>query len=143
PPEESRMFGRWGGALFTLATFVAAGLATRDAATHHHASLIDLAALGASALVGLGFLLNALLDTTKRATTLQARTDELRLLTERLEQSLQNLSAMNARLNESEARYKGLVDAQGDAIVRRAPDSRLSYANEAFFQLFGLTQAAL
>lgn len=137
------MSGRWGGALFTLATFVAAGLATRDAVAHHHISLIDLAVLGASALVGLAFLLNALLDTNRRADTLQARTDELRLLTEQLEESLKNLSAMNARLNESEARYKGLVDAQGDAIVRRAPDNRLTYANEAFLKLFGLTEAAL
>ncbi|MEJ1967937.1 MAG: ATP-binding protein [Rhizomicrobium sp.] len=43
-----------------------------------------------------------------------------------------------ARLNQSEARYKGLVDAQGDAIFRRAPDSRLTYGNDAFFKLFGL-----
>ena len=46
---------------------------------------------------------------------------------------------MNMRLHESEARYKGLVDAQGDAIFRRAADSRLTYANDAFFKLFGLT----
>src|SRR4051812_8720215 len=100
----------WGPALFTLATFVAAGLATRDAVVHHHASFLDMVVLGASALVGLAFLLNALLDTNKRADTLQARTEELRLLTEQLEESLENLSAMNTRLNESEARYKGPVD---------------------------------
>src|SRR5690606_29134426 len=32
-----------------------------------------------------------------------------------------------------------LVDSQGDAIFRRAADSRLTYANDAFFRLFGLT----
>ncbi len=32
----------------------------------------------------------------------------------------------------------GLVDSQGDAIFRRAADSRLTYANDAFFKLFGL-----
>ncbi len=42
-------------------------------------------------------------------------------------------------MHESEARYKGLVDSQGDAIFRRAPDSRLTYANDAFLKLFGLT----
>lgn len=137
------MFQRWGAALFTLATFVAAGLATKDAVAHHHPSPIDLIVLGASALVGLAFLLNALLYTNKRAHILQTRTEELRRLAEQLEQSLHNLSAMNARLNESEARYKGLVDAQGDAIFRRAADNRLTYANEAFLRLFGLTEAAL
>jgi diguanylate cyclase (GGDEF)-like protein/PAS domain S-box-containing protein len=45
---------------------------------------------------------------------------------------------MNAKLHHSEARYKGLVDAQGDPIFRRLPDSRLSYGNDAFFKLFGL-----
>ena len=48
---------------------------------------------------------------------------------------------MNARLNQSEARYKGLVDAQGDAIFRRDAASRLTYANDAFFKLFGLDPA--
>ncbi len=47
---------------------------------------------------------------------------------------------MNARLNQSEARYKGLVDAQGDAIFRRDASSRLTYANDAFFKFFGLTR---
>ena len=48
---------------------------------------------------------------------------------------------MNARLNQSEIRYKGLVDAQGDAIFRRDASSRLTYANEAFFRMFGLDPA--
>ena len=34
------------------------------------------------------------------------------------------------------------MDAQGDVIVRRAPDSRLTYGNEVFFNLFGLTPEA-
>ena len=45
---------------------------------------------------------------------------------------------MNQRLYQSEIRYKGLVDAQGDAIFRRDSSSRLTYANEAFFRMFGL-----
>ena len=35
-------------------------------------------------------------------------------------------------------RYKGLVDAQGDPIFRCDAASRLTYANESFFRLFGL-----
>ena len=54
---------------------------------------------------------------------------------------MRNAAAMNARLYQSEIRYKGLVDAQGDAIFRRDASSRLTYANEAFFKLFGLEPA--
>ena len=45
-------------------------------------------------------------------------------------------------LNQSEVRYKGLVDAQGDAIFRRDASSRLTYANDAFFKLFGIDARA-
>ena len=63
---------------------------------------------------------------------------ELKASGARLEASLRNAAAMNARLYQSEVRYKGLVDAQGDAIFRRDASSRLTYANEAFFKMFGL-----
>ena len=132
-------FGRWGTVVFALGTLVAGGFAAVDGTFHHHLSRIDLAALGAMALTGLGILTQALFDTTRRARTFETRTTELHTLTQKLEQSLKTLSAMNMRLNESEARYKGLVDSQGDAIFRRAPDSRLTYANDAFFRLFGLS----
>ncbi|HEY1962127.1 MAG TPA: ATP-binding protein, partial [Rhizomicrobium sp.] len=137
-------FGRWGTVLFALGNLTVGGLAAIDGTLHHHLSLIDLAAFGAMALTGIGILTQALFDTTRRARSFQARTEELHTLTLKLEQSLRTLSAVNARLNESELRYKGLVDSQGDAIFRRAPDSRLTYANDAFFRLFGLSaQGAL
>ena len=59
---------------------------------------------------------------------------QLKTVAGRLEASLKNAAAINARLNQSEARYKGLVDAQGDAIFRRDASSRLTYGNEAFFK---------
>jgi PAS domain S-box-containing protein len=95
--------------------------------------------LVALAVIGVGLLFVGLLDARGRARMLQATTGELRSLAAKLEASLATVSAMNARLHESEVRYKGLVDSQGDAIVRRAPDSRLTYANDAFFKLFGLS----
>ena len=73
-----------------------------------------------------------------RARALEASTSGLQSLAEKLEDSLASLSAVNARLHQSEARYKGLVDAQGDAILRRGPDSCLTYGNDSFFRLFGL-----
>ncbi|MEI9996139.1 MAG: response regulator [Rhizomicrobium sp.] len=86
----------------------------------------------------LGFLLHEFVDARRRTEVLDRQAVQLKSAGARLEQSLAAAAAFNARLNQSEARYKGLVDAQGDAILRRAPDSRLTYGNEAFFKLFGL-----
>lgn len=83
-------------------------------------------------------LLSAYLTTRLRARTLEASTTALQSLAERLEDSLASLSALNAQLHQSEARYRGLVDAQGDAILRRSPAGELTYGNDAFFRIFGL-----
>src|SRR5262249_21287726 len=79
-----------------------------------------------------------LLEARKRAELLELRTSELHSTTDKLEASLAAVSAMNDRLHQSEVRYKGLVDAQGDPIFRRSADSCLTYGNDAFFKLFGL-----
>jgi PAS domain S-box-containing protein len=129
----------WGTIVLALVAAIAGGLALADAVIREHVSIVDLCVLGASAVAGIALLLTALFDTNKRATSLQARTTQLHSITQKLEQSLRSLSAVNSRLNESEARYKGLVDSQGDAIARRSPDSKLTYANDAFFKLFGLS----
>jgi len=47
------------------------------------------------------------------ATCCRARAAELKNIAGRLEASLANAATINARLNQSEVRYKGLVDAQG------------------------------
>jgi PAS domain S-box-containing protein len=135
--------GRWGTLLFLLATLTAAGTSAVDAIQRHYLSLTDLGVLSACAVMGVVLLLSALLDTNRRAATLQTRTSELGALAQKLEDSLTTVSAVNARLNESEARYKGLVDAQGDAIVRRSPDGKLTYANDAFCRLFSQSQLSL
>jgi PAS domain S-box-containing protein len=131
-------FGRWGTIVFVLSAFAAGMLAYTDIRHHGQPSPIDLVIVASVAVLGVWLLLSALLNTRKEARGLQARTAELDTLTRQLEESLTTVSAMNARLNESESRYKGLVDSQGDAIFRRAPDSRLTYANDSFFKLFGL-----
>lgn len=97
-----------------------------------------IAAAGGIAAICVGWLVVALVRARAEITDLQASAERLQNLTEQLEQSLAQLSAVNARLNASEARCRGLVDAQGDAICRRAPDGNLNYGNDAFFRLFGL-----
>src|SRR5262245_2683099 len=85
------------------------------------------------------YVMHALISAREHNQRLGKRTDELTAATEKLEASLASAATINQRLHESEARYKGLVDAQGDAIFRRDSNSRLTYANDAFFRLFGST----
>jgi PAS domain S-box-containing protein len=106
-----------------------------------HLTLISPFSFGALLAVALAFLLDTVLRARERGEMLVLQATQLKTASGRLEASLKNAAAINARLNQSEARYKGLVDAQGDAIFRRDAASRLSYGNDAFFRLFGLTPA--
>jgi PAS domain S-box-containing protein len=101
-------------------------------------TIVSPANFGALLAIALAFLINSLLASRERREILEKQTAELRTSGARLEASLRNAAAMNARLYQSELRYKGLVDAQGDAIFRRDSTSRLTYANEGFFKIFGL-----
>ena len=104
-------------------------------------TLISPASFGALLAVALAFVLNTLLMARERGETLSRQASQLKTIAGRLEVSLKNAATINARLNQSEARYKGLVDAQGDAIFRRDSASRLTYGNDAFFKLFGINPA--
>ncbi len=104
-------------------------------------TLISPFSFGALLAVALAFLLNNLLTARTRGEMLSRQAVQLKTFAGRLEASLKNAATINARLNQSEARYKGLVDAQGDAIFRRDGSGRLTYGNDAFFELFGLNPA--
>jgi PAS domain S-box-containing protein len=123
--------------LIALLLLVSAA-AVFDSFVHRGATSLTPWLLGGIAWFSLTVLLSAYLAARLRARALEASTSGLQSFAERLEDSLAALSAVNAQLHQSEARYKGLVDAQGDAILRRSPDSRLTYGNDAFFRLFGL-----
>ncbi len=135
-------FVRAGKLVFGLAVLAVSSAALSDILLHGKLTLISPLIVGALPLLGLAYLFTGLLNARGRERELQVSTDELRAVTAKLESSLAAMSAMNARLHESEVRYKGLVDAQGDAICRRAPDSRLTYGNDAFLKLFGLDARA-
>src|ERR1700731_3184077 len=117
---------------------LASAAAVFDSLVHHGASNLTPWFLGIIVCFSLTALLSAYLAARLRTRALEASTSGLQSLAEKLEDSLASLSAVNARLHQSEARYKGLVDAQGDAFFRRGPDSCLTYGNDAFFRLFGL-----
>ena len=109
-----------------------------DIMLHSRLTIITPITLVALIGVGIAMVLHGFLVIREKADALHKKTNEFAAASAKLENSLKNASAMNARLHESEQRYRGLVDSQGDAIFRRAADSRLTYANDAFFKLFGL-----
>jgi PAS domain S-box-containing protein len=112
--------------------------ALADVMLSGHLTIVSPFSFGALLAVALGFLITNLLSSRERQEILTRQASELRSAATRLETSLRNAAAMNTRLYQSEIRYKGLVDAQGDAIFRRDASSRLTYANDAFFKMFGL-----
>jgi PAS domain S-box-containing protein len=130
---------RVGKLIFGLGALAMSVIALHDIVAHGRLTLFSPWLLGAFALLGLGLLFMGLMRARGKTRMLLATAAEMRSITERLESSLATVSAMNAQLYESEARYKGLVDSQGDAIARRGPDAKLTFANEAFYKLFGLT----
>lgn len=118
--------------------FGAAGLALLDCLLQGGTTRLTPWYFGAISVLSVVGLYVTLLNTRARTRALESNASSLQSLTEKLEASLATLAALNARLHESENRYRGLVDAQGDAIFRRTPDGRLSYGNDSFFRLFGL-----
>jgi PAS domain S-box-containing protein len=125
--------------IFGLAAIALSAIALGDIVLHGRLTVIAPPMFVALISVGIALVFHGFLLLRQRKDMLERRTGELAATTTKLENSLKNASAMNTRLHESEARYKGLVDSQGDAIFRRAADSTLTYANDAFFKLFGLT----
>jgi PAS domain S-box-containing protein len=132
------MIGRAAYTLFAVLVAALGCTAAVDLYLHGALTIIDPILLGIVGLIGAGVLLAAILGSRAYARYLEGRADRLNQLTSELESVIAALEAANARLNASEARYKGLVDAQGDAILRRTADGRITYANDAFYKLFGL-----
>ena len=124
------VFGSIGGVILVAAV--------SDILLFGHLTIIPRFCFGLLLAVALAYLLSNLFASRERGEILTQQAAQLKTVAGRLEASLKNAAAINARLNQSEARYKGLVDAQGDAIFRRDASSRLTYGNDAFFRLFGI-----
>ena len=70
----------------------------------------------------------------------KAGNERLATLAKRLDQSLESLKDLQWEVREREARYRDLLDHQGDVILRRDRDRRLTFVNDAFCRTFGLTR---
>jgi PAS domain S-box-containing protein len=110
-----------------------------DLLEHGRLRWISPPALVALAIVVSAFALHGVYAARERRILLRKQELELKSAAARVDRSLGAVAAASGMLTQSEARYRALVDAQGDAIFRRDVTSRLTYANDAFFSLFGLT----
>jgi PAS domain S-box-containing protein len=89
------------------------------------------------AVLGIGFgLLSLHFSLGVRASDAKrVRGEDLREIAARLEQ----LQDLRWELNENEQRYRALLDAQQDMILRRDDADCLTFANKAFLKTFGVT----
>jgi PAS domain S-box-containing protein len=91
-------------------------------------------AIGLAALAGGGIGLAALLFASNRA---------LRCKLDALQDRAEALDDRNWELKEAEERARSFLAAQGDVIVRRDSQGRITYANDAFCALAGCSRDAL
>jgi len=124
--------------VFGLAALALLVAAVGDVALHGRLQLIQPTMFVALVLVVIATILHSFALMRAQKALADRHAGQLQAVASRLQKSLTAAAAMNAQLNQSEIRLKGLVDAQGDAIFRRAPDSTLTYGNDAFFRLFAL-----
>ncbi len=61
----------------------------------------------------------------------------------RVERRLEQLQDLQWQINENEQRYRALLDAQEDMILRRDDEGRLTFVNKAFLAMFGVTSEAV
>jgi len=101
---------------------------------------VDPAAAAALAILGLALGLFSLHVSvlTRAAERAQAGSASVSGITARLERRLEHLQDLQWELKDNEARYRGLLDAQEDMILRRDDVGRLTFANKAFLSKFAL-----
>ncbi len=92
------------------------------------------------ALLGAGMAIWGWLDARTKVKQLNQQSKHLEAMARELETSVEVLGDMNWELRESEERYRGLVEAQGDVILRRDARGYLTFVNDTFCRVFGLSR---
>jgi PAS domain S-box-containing protein len=106
-----------------------AGVRMQEGTYDPHAYAIGAGALFAAAMAFIAFQLMRRRVNKQKLRVLEARVEEL--------------SDRNWELREAEVRARSLLEAQGDLIVRRDNDRRITYINDAFCELAGKMRDAL
>jgi PAS domain S-box-containing protein len=125
-----------------IGILVAAGLALGAAVVLSPAALAQaLPGLFAPAMAAaVALFMLAFVDTLRRLEVSyngQEKADQTRV---ELETAIRALQQRYRDLTASEQRFRGLVEAQGDVILRRAADGRLTFVNDAFCNVFGVAR---
>ena len=121
-------------------TVLAGGLAAAGLAGMHALEWLSLP----QALIGVGLVLAAMggvwLWVAYRPVpeALDPHDITLNRLVSRLESGLESIKDMQWELREGEARYRDLLDFQGDVILRRTAQGEVTFVNDAFCHVFGL-----
>ncbi len=71
----------------------------------------------------------------------RVRLDALLAEKRELAATLERIADTAWELRESEERYRSLIDAQGDLVVHRDADERITFVNPAFLRAFGVGEA--
>lgn len=100
----------------------------------------SLTVIAMTIVVVLAFLF---FDTRGKFTRLNNQAERVSEMADRLTLAIEKLNDVNADLQQSEERYRGLVETQDAFIVRRTGDGRLTFVNSAFCEQFGMDQAEL
>ncbi len=82
-------------------------------------------------------------DTRGKFARLNNQSERVSEMADRLTVAIEKLNAVNADLQQSEERYRGLVETQDAFIVRRTADGLLTFVNSAFCEQFGMDRAEL
>jgi len=106
-----------------------AGIRFQDGTYDPHSYAIGAGALFAAAMAFIAFQLMLRRVAKQKLRVLEAHIEEL--------------SDRNWELREAEERARSLLEAQGDLIVRRDPEGRVTYANDAFCALAAKKRDAL
>jgi len=89
--------------------------------------------------LALGLLSIHLLVLTRTEQRAQSEAASAGRVATRMQERLEHLQDLQWELKDNEARYRGLLDAQEDMILRRDDAGRLTFANKAFLTKFALT----
>lgn len=101
---------------------------------------------GAPDFVSVGLLLTGLAGTGLFARALHLESRAARLISDTAAHSraeIENLADRMWELQESEERFRGLIDALGDLVVHRDREGRIVYANRVFAELVAMEQREL
>ena len=94
----------------------------------------------AFAILGVGLaLLSVHLALARASDAAAAATQRITNHGDHVSYRFEQLRDLQWELNENEARYRSLLDAQGDMILRRDSAGNLTFANRAFMKMLGVT----